>query len=103
MKYHFNPSWLNDDAEEYDPPHIKRFTHNVEELLQKYTDDQCKVFTRMMLEARACGVMDAIAAFCLSRGSVNARIQDVMEKLEVDPKEVAEYCQYIIDTEDDED
>ena len=51
MKYLFKPSWLNDNAEEYDPPHIKRFTHNVEELLQKYTDDQCEVFTRMMQEA----------------------------------------------------
>lgn len=103
MKYLFKPSWLNDNEEDYDPPHIKRFTDHIGMLLQKHADDQCEMFTRMMLEARTCGIMDAIAAFCLSRGSVNARIQDVMEKFEIDPEEVAEYCQYIIDTEDDED
>lgn len=104
MKYYVPDKWLNDpeDDEDYDPPHLKRFRKNFGELLGQLAKDQSKMFAKMMLEARLCGVMDAFAAFYLSDGSFDARVHNAMETLEIDPKDVAEYCRYIIETDDEE-
>ena len=104
MKYFVPMDWLQDDEGEEDvPPHYKRFGENLEALLKEHAQDQRKTYVSMMMEARACGLMDAIAFFCLADGTADDRIRGIIEKFEVDPNDVAAYIQYIVNLPDEED